>query len=74
MFKWINAAVAAQDVCRRHEFPFAFIGGVAVQRWGEPRVTVDVDITLFSGFGGEDLKESPETMDQLKKLRDECES
>jgi len=27
---------------------------VAVQRWGEPRQTVDVDITLLTGFGGEE--------------------
>ena len=33
---------------------FCFIGGLAVQRWGEPRVTRDVDLTLLTGFGGED--------------------
>lgn len=32
---------------------FCFIGGLALQRWGQPRLTVDVDVTLFSGFGGE---------------------
>jgi hypothetical protein len=25
-----------------------------VQRWGEPRETVDVDLTLLTGFGGEE--------------------
>lgn len=29
------------------------IGGVAVQRWGEPRLTIDVDITVITGFGSE---------------------
>jgi hypothetical protein len=29
------------------------IGGVAVQRWGEPRLTRDVDVTLLTGLGGE---------------------
>jgi hypothetical protein len=29
------------------------IGGVAVQRWGEPRFTRDVDVTVLSGFGHE---------------------
>ena len=29
------------------------MGGLAVQRWGEPRVTQDVDLTLLTGFGGE---------------------
>lgn len=32
---------------------FCFIGGLALQRWGQPRLTVDVDVTLLSGFGGE---------------------
>jgi hypothetical protein len=32
---------------------FCFIGGVALQHWGEPRTTRDVDLSLFSGFGGE---------------------
>jgi hypothetical protein len=26
---------------------------VAVQHWGEPRVTRDLDLTVFTGFGGE---------------------
>ena len=30
------------------------IGGLAVQRWGEPRQTRDVDATLLTGFGGEE--------------------
>ena len=30
------------------------IGGIAVQRWGEPRLTVDVDVTLLTGFGAEE--------------------
>ena len=29
------------------------IGGLAVLRWGEPRTTLDVDIALMTGFGGE---------------------
>ena len=30
------------------------IGGLAVQRWGEPRQTRDVDVTLLTGLGGEE--------------------
>jgi hypothetical protein len=33
---------------------FCFIGGVAVQRWGTPRFTQDIDLTLLTGFGGEE--------------------
>jgi len=29
------------------------IGGLAVQRWGEPRQTRDVDLALLTGLGGE---------------------
>ncbi len=32
---------------------FCVIGGLAIQRWGEPRSTQDVDITLLTGFGNE---------------------
>ena len=32
---------------------YCVIGGVAYQRWGEPRQTVDVDVTVFVGFGYE---------------------
>lgn len=31
------------------------IGGIAVQRWGEPRLTRDVDVTLLTGLGGEEM-------------------
>ena len=31
------------------------IGGVAVQRWGEPRLTRDVDFTLLTGLGEEEM-------------------
>ncbi len=30
------------------------IGGIAVQRWGEPRLTRDVDVTLLTGLGEEE--------------------
>jgi hypothetical protein len=30
------------------------IGGIAVQRWGEPRLTRDVDATLLAGLGSEE--------------------
>ena len=29
------------------------IGALAVQRWGEPRLTRDVDVSLLTGFGTE---------------------
>lgn len=51
-----NILKVAVDVGQRLEslkIPYCFIGGIACQRWGEPRQTVDVDATLFVGFGNE---------------------
>ena len=50
----LAAARQVQQLCRDHGWRFCFIGGVAVQRWGEPRFTQDVDLTLLTGFGGEE--------------------
>jgi hypothetical protein len=32
---------------------FCFIGGLAVQRWGEPRLTNDIDATVWTEYGNE---------------------
>ena len=48
-----EAAVEVQTVCDREGWGHAVIGGLAVQRWGEPRLTRDVDLTVMTGFGGE---------------------
>jgi hypothetical protein len=34
---------------------FCFIGGLAVIRWGEVRMTQDIDLSLLSGFGNEEM-------------------
>ena len=47
------AALELERACIAAGFSFCFIGGLAVQRWGEPRLTQDVDLTLLTGFGGE---------------------
>ena len=47
------AAVEVQAFCHARGFHFCFIGGLALQRWGEPRLTQDVDVTVISGFGRE---------------------
>jgi len=48
-----GAAAEVEELCRAAGFRFCFIGGVAVQRWGKPRMTADVDVTVVTGFGGE---------------------
>ena len=32
---------------------YCIIGGIALQRWGEPRTTLDVDVTVLTDFGAE---------------------
>lgn len=54
MIEVIRAAAELQTVCEQEGWRFCFIGGLAVQRWGEPRETVDVDLTLLTGFSDED--------------------
>jgi hypothetical protein len=49
------AAVELQRFCEERQWRFCFIGGIAVQRWGEPRLTKDADLTLLTGFGSEEL-------------------
>ncbi len=51
----LQAAAELQTFCQRQAWRFCFIGGIAVQRWGEPRFTHDADLTLLSGFGSEEL-------------------
>jgi hypothetical protein len=48
-----SAALEIQEFCRGRAWRFCFIGAVAVQRWGEPRLTEDADLTLLTGFGSE---------------------
>jgi hypothetical protein len=48
------AAVELQTFCQEQGWLFCFIGGIAVQRWSEPRFTDDVDITLLTKLGEEE--------------------
>lgn len=50
MIDLVVAAAEFQAFCDARVWPMCFIGGLAVQRWGEPRVTRDVDVSLFTGF------------------------
>jgi hypothetical protein len=53
MIDLFRVAEDVQTVCVQQHWGFCFIGGLAIQRWGEPRVTKDVDVTLLTGFGEE---------------------
>ena len=47
------AAVRIQQFCDALGWKSCIIGALAVQRWGEPRLTRDVDVSLLTGFGTE---------------------
>ena len=53
MTELFREAQALQRFLTDRRWRFCFIGGVALQHWGEPRVTRDLDLTLYTGFGGE---------------------
>ena len=53
MIELFRLAAELQEFFQRQNWQSCFIGGVAVQRWGEPRVTQDVDLTIWTGFGEE---------------------
>jgi hypothetical protein len=55
MIDLFEAARELQVFCDSRCWRSCFIGGIAVLRWGEPRVTRDVDLTLLTGFGAEDI-------------------
>jgi hypothetical protein len=54
LMRVLEAAAEVQSFCRAQNWRFCFIGGLAIQRWGEPRMTQDVDLTLLTGFGNEE--------------------
>ncbi len=49
-----EAAAEIQAFLQNHNWRFCIIGGLAVIRWGQPRATRDVDISLFVEFGHEE--------------------
>ncbi len=49
---WLTA-VELQSHLDAAGHAFCFIGGLVVQRWGQPRVTGDVDATILCPFGDE---------------------
>lgn len=48
-----EAAAEIETFCRDRRWRSTIIGGLAVQRWGEPRQTRDVDLAILTGFGDE---------------------
>lgn len=49
-----GAADEFQQFCNKQSWKYCFIGGLAVLRWGEIRMTQDIDLCLLCGFGSEE--------------------
>lgn len=49
------AGLELQQFMAEKCWSFCFIGGLAVIRWGEVRMTQDIDLSLLSGFGQEEM-------------------
>lgn len=54
MNQLIAQAAELQRVVDARGWRSCIIGGLAVVRWGEPRLTQEVDITSYTGFGTEE--------------------
>lgn len=50
----IEAALSLQQFFETRGWKWCVIGGLAVQRWGQPRQTLDADVALLTGFGSEE--------------------
>ncbi len=50
-----EAGLELQEFMDNNRWPFCYIGGLAVIRWGEPRMTQDIDLAVLSGFGNEQI-------------------
>lgn len=50
----LDAAKEVGDFFGERGWSYCVIGGLAVQRWGEPRTTLDADLTLLAGWGEEE--------------------
>lgn len=54
MTELVSTAQILQKFCEQRKWKFCIIGGLALQYWGEQRLTKDVDLTVLTGFGEED--------------------
>lgn len=54
MTRLVKLAAEIQTMLDQASWRNCLIGGLALQRWGQPRLTRDVDLTVMTGFGGEE--------------------
>ena len=46
----VEQGLDLQNLLTAQGWQFCFIGGIAVQRWSEPRFTKDLDLTILTGY------------------------
>ncbi len=61
-----EVAKCVQQFLDARKWRSCVIGGIAVQRWGRPRLTQDVDVTLLTGIGGGEEKYVDEILRHFK--------
>ncbi len=54
MNQQFKAILEVHHFFTRENIPYVFIGGIALQQWGEPRFTRDLDITILVALGEEE--------------------
>lgn len=54
MITLFEEAAGLQDQLRDNGLEFFFVGGISLQVWGQPRLTTDIDLTVFTGLVDED--------------------
>jgi hypothetical protein len=78
-----QAGARVQQRFERHGWKFCFIGGVANFRWGTPRLTNHLDLTLLTGLrtcSAEDLivhkafAGAPELLTELARIATRAEA
>ena len=50
MLALFREAHRLEKIFNKHRWKYCFIGGLAVQKWGQARVTEDINLTIFTGF------------------------
>jgi len=54
MITLFEEAAELQELLQSEGLDFFFVGGIPLQIWGQPRLTTDIDLTVFTGLINED--------------------
>lgn len=54
MITLFEEAARLQELLTSESLDFFFVGGISLQIWGQPRLTTDIDLTVFTELTSED--------------------